>query len=69
MASVRSVTSTAEASNFAGASAWVNEPYVSDAHALWAEIEAASPPPKPRGAQTAREATAAGQSLALAGPH
>lgn len=48
MASVRSVTSTAEASNFAGASAWVNEPYVSDAHALWAEIEAASPPPKPR---------------------
>lgn len=31
-------------SNFAGADAWVNEPYMTDTHTLWAEIEAANPP-------------------------
>lgn len=42
MASVRSMTSND--AQTAGASAWVNDPYMTDTHALWAEIEAASPP-------------------------
>ena len=44
------------ASQVAGADAWVNGPYMSDTHNLWAEIEAAAPAPrKKRPESTPRE--------------
>jgi hypothetical protein len=45
--SIRPYGAMAESSdpNFAGASAWVNGPYLSDTHGLWAELEARAPLP------------------------
>lgn len=36
----------------AGEDAWVNGPYMSDTHQLWAEIEAMAPPPRPKKVST-----------------